>query len=91
MTETELEALLDRAAKRGADEALRRIGLGDEGAGDDVRQVRSLLDAWRTAKHVTGHAAMEVVKKIVAWTFFAFIILALGKHIPPHLIPFDGN
>ena len=76
MTDDQLEALLDRAAKRGADAALRRIGLGDEGAGDDVRQVRNLLDAWRTAKHVTGHAVIEVLKKTLAWVFFAFVILA---------------
>ncbi|HUN53320.1 MAG TPA: DUF6127 family protein [Candidatus Sulfotelmatobacter sp.] len=91
MTDEQIEALLERAASRGANEALRRIGLGDEGAGDDVRQVRNLLDAWRTAKHITVHAVIDVLKKLVAWLFFAFIILALGKHIPAHLNPFDGN
>ena len=47
LTEEQLEAMLDRAAKKGASEALREIGLQDEDASSDIKEMRSLLDAWR--------------------------------------------
>ena len=46
----ELEAMLDRAAKRGAKEALASIGLLDEDAHRDVSEMRSLLEAWRDTR-----------------------------------------
>ena len=50
LTEEQLEAMLDRAAKKGASEALREIGLQDEDASSDIKEMRSLLDAWRLTK-----------------------------------------
>lgn len=51
----ELEAMLDRAAKRGAKEALASIGLLDDNAHKDISDMRSLLEAWReTRKGVWG-------------------------------------
>lgn len=51
----ELEAMLDRAAKRGATEALASIGLLDADAHKDISEMRSLLEAWRdTRKGVWG-------------------------------------
>jgi hypothetical protein len=46
----ELEAMLDRAAKKGAAEALRSLGLQDENAAGDIRDMRGLLEAWRMTK-----------------------------------------
>ena len=50
LTPEELEAMLDRAAKKGATEALRSLGLQDEDAAGDIRDMRSLIDAWRMTK-----------------------------------------
>ena len=50
LTEEQLEAMLDRAAKKGASEALREIGLQDEDASSDIKEMRSLLDAGRLTK-----------------------------------------
>ena len=50
LTSEELEAILDRAAKRGAAEALRELGLQDDDAASDLREMHSLLDAWRLTK-----------------------------------------
>jgi 2-iminoacetate synthase ThiH len=50
MAPEELEAMLDRAAKKGAAEALRSLGLHDEDAANDLRDMRNLLDAWRMTK-----------------------------------------
>jgi len=65
MTEAELEVLLNRAAERGAEEALKSIGLSDNMAVHDVHELRSLLDAWRT------------VKKGVSVTIVQFITVGL--------------
>lgn len=50
LTHEELEAMLDRAARRGAKEALTSIGLLDEDAHRDISEMRSLLDAWRDTR-----------------------------------------
>ena len=50
LSHEELEAMLDRAAKRGAKEALASIGLLDEKAHRDIIDMRSLLDAWRDTR-----------------------------------------
>ena len=54
MTEQEIEDLIDRAAKEGAKQALRNIGLSDEEAYDDVKELRSLLETWRDTKKTVG-------------------------------------
>ena len=46
----ELEEMLDRAARRGAKEALRSIGLLDDDAHKDITEMRSLLEAWRDTR-----------------------------------------
>jgi hypothetical protein len=50
MDATELDTLLERAAERGARRALERLGLHDDEAGKDIRDLRTLIDGWRTAK-----------------------------------------
>jgi hypothetical protein len=50
ITDTELETMLNKAAVYGARKALADIGLHDQEAATDVRELRSLLDSWRDAK-----------------------------------------
>ena len=50
LTPEELEAMLDRAAKKGAKQALSSIGLHDETAGRDISEMRNLLDTWRDTR-----------------------------------------
>ena len=50
LTDSQLEDILHRAAMRGAREALKQIGLGDDHAGEDVHDLRNLLTAWRDTK-----------------------------------------
>jgi len=50
LTEEQIEAMLDRAAKKGASQALRELGLQDEDAASDIKEMRGLLDAWRLTK-----------------------------------------
>ena len=46
LTPEELEIILDRSAKRGAKLVLRELGLHDESAAEDMREVRNLLTTW---------------------------------------------
>lgn len=64
-----LERALANAARLGAKAALREIGLHDENAVYDVRDLRSLLDAWRSAKS----AAWKTVVTSVTAALLAII------------------
>lgn len=50
LTPEELEDIIDRAARRGACEALKSIGLQDGDAQKDITEMRTLLDAYRDTK-----------------------------------------
>lgn len=50
ITPEQLEEMLDRAARKGASEALRELGLQDQDAANDIRDMRGLLEAWRYTK-----------------------------------------
>ena len=69
LTHDELEAMLDRAARRGAKEALRSIGLLDDDAQRDITEMRSLLEAWRD----TRKSVWSTVTKLVTVAVLTFI------------------
>jgi len=70
LTPEELEAMLDRAAKRGAKEALASIGLLDESAHRDITEMRSLLEAWRDTRKSIWSTVIRVMTMAVL-TFIA--------------------
>ena len=65
----ELEDMLDRAARRGAKEALRSIGLLDDAAHKDITEMRSLLEAWRD----TRKSIWSTITKLVTVAVLTFI------------------
>ncbi|QBQ72526.1 hypothetical protein CRP2_gp50 [Roseobacter phage CRP-2] len=65
----ELEAMLDRAARRGAKEALRSIGLLDDDAHKDITEMRSLIEAWRD----TRKSIWSTITKLVTVAVLTFI------------------
>jgi len=72
MTELEIEALVERAAKEGARQALEQIGLHDEGAVKDVLELRSLIGSWREVKKTA-------IQTFVRWTTLGILgLLAAG-------------
>ena len=75
----ELEAMLDRAARRGAKEALRSIGLLDDDAQKDITEMRSLLEAWRD----TRRSVWSTITKLVTVGVLTFIAgavwMTMGK------------
>ena len=52
----ELEAMLDRSAKR----ALESIGLTDENVARDIQEMRSLLDAWRDTRKSIWNTTVKI-------------------------------
>ena len=75
ITESQLEAMLERAAERGAQRALHGLGLQDDNAAGDVKELRSLLDMWRTVRMSMIKTAANMV------TAFLLGALALGVGI----------
>ena len=59
MTELELEAIIQRAAEAGAKKALRNVGLQDDNAVHDMREIRDLLDSWRSAKRTAANTMIK--------------------------------
>ena len=73
----ELEAMLDRAARRGAKEALSSIGLLDENAHRDMTEMRSLLEAWRD----TRKSIWSTVIRITTTAVLVFIAGAVWMNM----------
>ena len=79
LTPEELEALLDRSAKRGAKLVLRELGLHDETAAVDIREIRSLLDTWRQTRQSVWNTFVKITT-IAVFTFIATAIwMKLGN------------
>ena len=75
MNELEIEALIERAAERGARKALAQVGLQDEDAGRDVQELRGLLEAWRA----TRRTILQTVTRLV--TTAILTALAAGAYL----------
>ena len=60
LTPEELEAMLDRAARRGAKEALKSLGLQDDDAHKDLLEMRTLLEAYRDTKKSIWQTAVRI-------------------------------
>ena len=65
MTELELEAMIQRAAEAGAKKALHDVGLHDDDAMHDVREIRDLLDSWRSVKRTAGKTLVQILTTIL--------------------------
>ena len=70
ITPEELEEMLDRAARKGAKEALASIGLLDNSAQKDIVEMRSLLEAWRDTRRSIWTTAIKVTT-VAVLTFIA--------------------
>ena len=77
MTPEEFEAMLDRAAKKGARAALEELGLHDQNAEKDLEEIRNLLTSWRDTKK----AIWSTVVKVVTVAILTFIAGAVGFYV----------
>lgn len=76
LPQEEFEAVLERAAERGALNALHEVGLDGEDAARDIRALRNLLDAWREARMT---AWRTVVKAVTTGLLLALVAGAILK------------
>ncbi len=72
ITKAQLIKMIEDASDKGATKALARIGLHDEDAVHDVKELRNLLDGWRD----TRKAVRATVVKVVTVAILGFIALA---------------
>ena len=79
MTPDELEAMLDRAAKRGATAALREVGLHDDDARKDIQEMRSLLEAWRDTRKGVWSTIVKMSTVAVITFIAASLWMQIGK------------
>ncbi len=77
LTEEQLEAMLDRAAKRGAKAALAEIGLHDKQASKDIGDLRELMESWRA----TRRAAWTTLVKVATTGLLMFMVGAVAMYI----------
>ena len=77
LTPEELEAMLDRAARRGACEALKSMGLQDKEAHKDIIEMRTLLEAYRDTKK----SIWNTVVKISTVALLSFIAASVWMQI----------
>ena len=79
LTPDDLEEMLDNAARRGAKEALRSIGLLDDDAARDIIEMRSLLEAWPDTRKSVWSTIVKVTT-VALLTFIAGAVwMTMGK------------
>jgi hypothetical protein len=81
LTPEELEALLDRSAKKGARAALEELGLQDDSAAKDIEDIRELLASWRE----TRKAVWSTVVKIATTGILLFIAGAVWLSVKSNI------
>ena len=79
LTPDELEEMLDRAARRGAKEALRSIGLLDDDAHRDINEMRSILEAWRDTSKSVRVTATRVITTALLVFISGAVWMSLNK------------
>lgn len=71
---SEFAKLIDDAAERGAKRALESLGLHDEKAGADIRDLRTLIESYRDVKST-------ISKTVFQWVTYGILgLLALGAY-----------
>ena len=77
----DLKALLQQAAKDGARQALAEVGLDGEDAHEDIKELRNLIDSWRSAKKTMGQTALKIVTSSVLIFIALAVFMKLGISI----------
>ena len=79
LTAEQLEEMLDRAAKRGACEALKEVGLHDDDARKDIIEMRNLLETWRDTRRGVWSTIVKMSTVAVITFIAASLWMQIGK------------
>ncbi len=78
ITREELNTLMREAAREGARAALSEVGLNDEEAGQDVRELRNLIESWRSSKKIIGSTVLKMITTGVLIFIAAAVAMKMG-------------
>ena len=78
LTRDELNILVKEAAREGARQALAEVGLHDDTAPNDVRELRNLIDSWRSAKKTIGSTVLKMATSAILIFIVAAVAMKLG-------------
>ena len=73
-----LRAIVEEASELGANRVLRRLGLEDPKAQDDIDELRDLLGAWRAAKASATKAVVDWIVRGAMALLLIGIALRIG-------------
>lgn len=82
LSDSELRVLLKEAARQGANEALKSLGLDDEYAPRDMREMREWLSAWRVARNQAWKTVVGTIIKGLLVIFFLGLAIKFGWKLP---------
>ena len=81
LTAKELEEMIEKSANKGAMQALQSIGLHDENAPADIRDLRAWIISLRTLKKEAWKTFLKEMWRFITAFATVFIITYLfGKH-----------
>jgi hypothetical protein len=82
ISRAELRQLLAQAAEAGARQALHSLGLHDERAGDDLRDLRALLTDWRNVRQTVLTTVARIVTAAILGAIAGAAALTAWKRTP---------
>lgn len=80
LTPEELNALLERSAEAGAAAALKHLGLSDQQASDDLREMRDVLASFRAAKGAVAKGVLDAMSKLATWVCVTIVVVLAAKY-----------
>lgn len=83
ISQSELERIVRESASEGARSALHELGLDDKHAAADVRDLRTLLDAFRNVRR----GALRRVGELIVTGLLMLLMYLAGRHGIPGINP----
>lgn len=74
LTRQELADALDKAGEAGARRVLKELGMDDDNAGDDIRELRKLMTSWKEVRK----SALQAVVKFLTTALLGALLLGMG-------------
>lgn len=78
----EMAALLEQAAKRGAEKAFEELGLGDPKAREDLKEAIGLARAWREARSTVAKTILQAITLGMIGALAVGAAMGLVKQVP---------
>lgn len=74
LTRQELADALDKAGEAGARRVLKELGMDDDNAGEDIRELRKLMTSWKEVRK----SALQAVVKFLTTALLGALLLGMG-------------